>query len=93
MNREQLLAISDCFFKWIATHSESEEELSNCVAKDVVVPTPAPGISPDFAGLLQEQRMVSSASSDFKMTALQTFVDEAQSTVIYHFQVTGTHTG
>jgi len=93
MSREQLLGISAGFLNWVSCHGKDPSELATVVAKDVVVLTPFPGTTPDFAGLLAHQQKANVGSSDFKLTVKDAIADEAKSTVVHFLEVTGTHDG
>jgi len=93
MTREQLLEISERFFNWVSSHSKDQSELAEVVAKDVVVLTPFPGTTPDFAGLLQHQQKANVGSSDFTLTIKTVVAYEVNSTVVHFIEVTGTHDG
>ena len=93
MSRKQLLDISERFFRWIDSHDVNPDDLATFAAKDIVVSTPLPGTTPDFAGLIAYHTKVITGSSDFKLTLINALADEVESSVVHYIQVNGTHDG
>jgi hypothetical protein len=93
MSREQLLDIVTRYVHFINTSKPEASVLSTIAAENVVVPIPYPGSTPDFQGLMSTTTKVHAASPDFKMSLLDSIVDEKESKVVLLLNASGTHEG
>ena len=93
MGREQLLDVTSRLVAWINTANVDAASLLSMCAKEIVVPIPYPGSTPDFDGLISVTNNSHIAFPDFKMTAKDEIVDEKESRVVLFLNVTGTQAG
>jgi len=93
MTRENLIAIADRFIQWIQSDDLSPAALSACVAPEVVLHVPFPGLSPDFAGLLAHHGRVNTATKDMRCVVKTVAVDENASIVTQFWEAWGHQTG
>jgi hypothetical protein len=91
--RDQLLKISSRFLEWTNSPNADPTELKSIVAEDVLLKIPYPGQTADHAGLIGRQQSARLAAPDFKLTLLQSIVDETESTVVQFLELSGTHQG
>ena len=92
MSRANLLDVATRMIEWINTTAVDVSSLEKIVKKDVVVPIPYPGSTPDFQGLVDVTEKIHVASPDFKMTITDSIVDETGK-VVLKTNCTGTQTG
>jgi len=93
MSRTQLTAISAQLLEWINTPSADPTALATICNESIKVPIPYPGSTPDFDGLVQVTKKVHEASPDWKMTLLETVIDETENKVVALCRSTGTQVG
>lgn len=93
MSREQLLDVTNRLIAWINTTQVDLDALATIAAKDVVVPIPYPGSTPDYDGLVTVTQKIHEASPDFKMTFKESIVDETEKRVVFLLQCSGTQAG
>jgi hypothetical protein len=93
MNREQLLDVANRLIAWINATQFDPEALATIAAKNVVVPIPYPGSTPDYAGVLAIIKKTHEAASEYKLELKDSIVDEKESKVVVLVQCTGIQTG
>ena len=90
MSRDKLIKVATGFIAWV-NKPQDAHALSAFISKDVKVPIPYPGTTPDYAGLLAMTQAAHVAAPDIKMTIKEMVVDEVKSTVVILIDITGTH--
>jgi hypothetical protein len=93
MSRAQLTEISAKLLEWINTPSADPTVLATICAESINVPIPYPGSTPDFNGLVQVTKNVHQASPDWKMTLLETVIDETENKMVGLCRSSGTQVG
>jgi len=93
MSTQQILDITKCLVEWINTAKVDPASLLTMCAKDIVVPIPYPGSTPDFDGLISVTTKTHVAFPDFKMAVREHIVDEKESRVVLLLDVSGTQAG
>jgi len=93
MARAHLLETATNMIKWINDKAADPAGLEAICVKDVVVPIPYPGSTPDFDGLVAVTEKIHGASPDFEMAIKDNIVDEAASKVVLKLNCTGTQAG
>ena len=93
MSRQQLLDTTSRMIAWINTADADPESLAIICTKDIAVPIPYPGSTPDFDGLVNVTKGSHTAFPDFKMVIKDQIVDEMNSRVVLQLNVTGTQMG
>jgi hypothetical protein len=90
MSRDNLIKVATGFIAWV-NKPQDADAFSAFISKDVNVPIPYPGTTPDYAGLLAMTQAAHVAAPDLKMTIKEMVVDEVKSTVVILIDITGTH--
>lgn len=93
MSRAQLAEVATKFIGWTNTKPLDQETLSTIVSKDVVVPIPYPGATPNYDGLFALASAAHAAAEGFNMTIKNMVVDEEASTVVLLINIKGKHVG
>src|SRR5271170_3925624 len=93
MGRSQLIEVANQMLAWINEGSSDPAGLAAITSKEVTVPIPYPGCTPDFAGLLQVTKGIHAATSGYKMALRELVVDEVESRVVALVNTSGTQTG
>jgi len=93
MSREQLAQVATKYVNWINTTPIDRETYTHIASKEIVVPIPYPGTTPDFEGLLAIATKAHAAAEGFHMSIKTMVIDEEQSTVVLLLNVTGKHVG
>jgi len=92
MSRAKFLDVATRVIQWISTTPVDVSDLEKILKRDVVVPIPYPGSTPDFQGLVATTEKIHGASPDFKMAITDSIVDETGKVVLL-LNCTGTQTG
>jgi hypothetical protein len=93
MSSTQLLDVATRMIAWINTIVVDVSVLDQIMIKDVVVPIPYPGSTPDFAGLVATTEKIHQASPDFNMAIRDSIVDDTNNKVVLLLNCTGTQSG
>lgn len=93
MSRAQLVAITAKLLEWFNTPSADPTALATICTESINVPIPYPGSTPDFDGIIQVTKKVHEGFPGFKMTLLETVIDETEHKVVGLCRTTGTQVG
>jgi len=93
MNRDKLAQVATKYVNWINTTPIDREIYTQIASKEIVVPIPYPGSTPNFEGLLAIAAAAHAAAEGFHMSIKTMIIDEEQSTVALLINVTGKHVG
>ena len=92
MDRAQLLNIASRLLEWLNA-PPNLDALHGLVSPDIIFPNPYPHRYQGIEGLILVMEKTHKASSDVKMTVIDTTVDETEMNVVLQTECTGTHEG
>jgi len=92
MDRAQLLNIASRLLEWLNA-PPNLDALHGLVSPDIIFPNPYPNRYQGVEGLILVMEKTHKASSDVKMTIIDTTVDETEKSVVFQIECTGTHEG